>query len=386
MTSAPLLSSVNYQYFTRLLDWRKLSYQWAGQLPKVEGFDNYNQLISINQFFSTRPFGDPVDRTGTIQGPLNFQILRSWTVPQKSFTLDKVFESRVKHYTDQNCQLNLFWSGGADSTAMVVAFLKHAPDLDQLRLVYSPHSLYENRDFFEFVTKQFPKLTTLDFSGDVYLNHVFDGIVITGHGGDEFTASLDESFFDQVGAEGLQQDWRSFFQSKSASPALINFCEEYFAKSGRPINTVLEARWWFYTATKSQVYGSRDVSFLFNHKSVTPDQFASFFDCELFESYMWHNIDKIIEPGQEYKTYKKFLRRYVYDFYKNLDYLENTSKINSKQFRAYLSKKIELLDLRWICILEDATVVRTKNLPLLSQKEFVDAYGNSLDYLFNQPH
>jgi hypothetical protein len=386
MTSTPLLSSVNYQYFFRLLDWRKLSYQWAGLLPKVTGFDNYNQLININQFFSNQPFGDPVDRTGTIQGLLNFQILRPWAVPQTSPTIDKVFESRVKYYTDQNCQLNLFWSGGTDSTAMVVAFLKHCPDLDQLRLVYSPYSLYENRDFFEFVTKQFPKLNTLDFSGDVYLNHVFDGIVITGHGGDEFTASLDESFFDHVGAAGLQQDWRSFFRSKSADSALIDFCEEYFAKSGRPINTVLEARWWFYAATKSQVYGPRDVSFLFDHKSTTLNQFASFFDCELFESYMWHNIDKIVEPEQGYNTYKKFLRRYVYDFYKNLDYLHNTVKVSSMQFQAYRHKKIELLDLRWICILEDATVIRTKNLPLLSQKEFVDTYGNSLDYLFNQPN
>ena len=386
MTAAPLLSSVNYQYFARLLDWRKLSYQWAGLLPKVQGFDNYNRLISINQFFSNQPSGDPVDRTGTIQGPLNFQILRPWTVPQKSSTIDKVFESRVKYYTDQNCQLNLFWSGGADSTAMVVAFLKHAPDLTQLRLVYSPYSLYENRDFFDFVTKQFPKLSTLDFSGDVYLNHVFDGIVITGHGGDEFTASLDESFFDQIGAAGLQQDWRSFFRSKSADSSLIDFCEEYFAKSGRPIDTVLEARWWFYAATKSQVYGPRDVSFLFDHESTTLNQFASFFDCELFENYMWHNTDKIVESGQGYKTYKKFLRRYVYDFYKNIDYLENTGKINSMQFQAYRLKKIELLDLRWICMLEDATVIRTKNLPLLSQKEFVDAYGDSLDYLFNQPN
>lgn len=385
MISAPLLSSVNYQYFSRLLDWRKLSYQWIGTLPRVDGFSDYNKLIDINQIFSNRPFGDPIDRTGTISGLLKFQILRPWTIPQTSHNIDEVFRARVKYYTDQNCQLNLFWSGGTDSTAMVTAFLKHTDNIDQLRLVYSPYSLYENRDFFEFVTKQFPKLNTLDFSGDVYLNATFDGMVITGHGGDEFTASLDESFFDQVGANGLQQDWREFFRSKSADPALIDFCEQYFAKSGRPIDTVLEARWWFYAATKSQVYGPRDVSFLLDHPLQTLDQFVSFFDCELFESYTWHNTDKIVEPGGEYKTYKKFLRQYVYEFYNNVDYLENASKISSMQFHAYRSKKIELLDLRWIAMLEDATVIRTKNLPFLSQKEFDDAYGNSLDYLFNQP-
>jgi hypothetical protein len=214
---------------------------------------------------------------------------------------------------------------------------------------------------------------------------VFDGIIITGHGGDEFTASIDQSFFEQVGHKGLHQDWRSFFRSKSADSELIDFCEEYFAKSGRPIDTVLEARWWFYAANKNQMYGPMDVSFLFDHPGVTIDQFASFFDCSLFEHYMWHNIDKIVEPGSDYSTYKKFLRRYVYDFYKNLNFLENTSKISSMQFQSYRNKKIELLNLQWIGILEDVTVIRTKNLPLLSQKEFVDTYGNSLDYLFNQP-
>lgn len=383
--SKPLLQSVNEQYFFQLLDWRKLSYQRVGTLARVSGFPEYNHLIDINSIFSTLPFGDPIDRTGTVKGLLNFAISRPWQVPTHSQTIHNVFESRVKYYTDKNCCVNLFWSGGTDSTAMVVAFLNYAKDISQIRLIYSPYSLYENKEFFDFVTKAFPNLHTLDISGDVYLNHHYDGIVVTGHGGDEFTASLDQSFFDNVGADSLQQDWRSFFQSKFTDQNLMDFCEEYFARAGRPINTLLEARWWFYTAAKSHVFGSRDISFMFGQADLTPDRFSSFFDCEEFESYMWHNTDKIIEPGGDYKTYKKFLRQYIYEFDKNTNSLHNNGKVNSSQFQRYRWKKMELLDQRWLFILDDATVVRTKNLPLLSQKEFNNTYGTSLDYLFNMP-
>lgn len=387
MTSPlPLLASVNYQYFFKLLEWRNVQYTRVGSLFKAPGFTEYNHLIDVNTIFSSKPHGDLVDRTNSTKSPLNFRVFRPWQQAQQQSNIDDVFESRVKFYTDQNCCLDLFWSGGADSTAMVVSFLKHSPNLDQLRLIYTPYSLYENRDFFEFVIKEFPNLQTLDISGDVYINNNFNGIVITGHGGDEFTASLDESFFDKIGGTtGLNQDWRDFFLRESGNQQLIDFCEEYFQKSGKTINTVLEARWWFYASNKSQVFAPRDMSFLLNQHDTSLNKFSAFFDCQEFEDYMWHNTDKIIEPDGDYKTYKKFLRHYINQFYNNRDYLDNTAKINSMQFQFYRWKKIELLDLRWICILEDASVIRTDNLPLLSKKEFDAEYGNSLDYLFNTP-
>jgi hypothetical protein len=197
--------------------------------------------------------------------------------------------------------------------------------------------------------------------------------------------SIDDSFFDKVGSSGLHESWKDFFHRETKNQELIDFCEDYFLRSGRPINTVLEARWWFYASNKSQVFGPRDIGFMLNQSDLSLNNFSSFFDCQEFEDYMWYNTDEIIEPNGEYKTYKKFLRRYINNFYSNIDYLENTVKINSMQFQFYHWKKIELLDLHWICMLEDATVIRTKNLPLISKKEFDTAYGNSLEYLFNTP-
>jgi hypothetical protein len=253
----------------------------------------------------------------------------------------------------------------------VSSFLQHATHLDQLRVLYSPFSVYENREFFEYLKTNYPALDMLDISGDVYLETVFDGIMINGHGGDEFTASLDESFFNAVGFDGLHKSWRSLI----TDPVLQDFCTEYFALAQRPIETVLEARWWFYAATKSDIFPQRDKLF------TTTANASAFFNFSAFEDYMWHNTDKII-AGNDYRLYKEFLKKYIYEFDHNDNQYALAKKVNSPQFIWYTNKKIELLGQQWIAYLEDGTRIRTPSLPLLSELEFKKTYGDSLEYLY----
>ena len=263
------------------------------------------------------------------------------------------------------------WSGGIDSTCFVAGFLQHARNLDQLRLLYSPFSVYENRAFFEHIKKNYPTLELLDISGDVYLDTEFDGVLINGHGGDEFTASLDESFFEAHGYIGVHKPWQTLIQD----PELQYFCRDFFALAGRPIDTVLEARWWFYSIVKSQVFAPRDSVF-------SAAESSAFFDCNEFEDYMWHNTDKILTE-HDYSSYKKFLKKYIYDFDQNDQYYNNARKVNSFQFTWYTAKKTALKGQQWIACLTDNTLVRTPNLPLFSKREYEQTYGDSLDYLFN---
>ena len=253
----PLLSAINTEYFHRILDWQNKPYTIAGKLAKVDGFDSYNKLIDINSVFSSSPFGEPVDRTGSIAGPFKFAIQRPWQLPVQNISLEQVIEQRVRYYLGLNHPLNLCWSGGIDSTAMVAGFLQHTPNIDQLRIIYTPYSVYEHRAFFEYIKQQYPTLEMLDISGDVYIDTDFDGVMINGHGGDEFTASLDDSFFNKHGPDVLQQSWKKFFCEQN-SKTDIDFCQTFFSLAGRPIDTVLEARWWFYSITKTQVFSIKD--------------------------------------------------------------------------------------------------------------------------------
>lgn len=367
----PLLSLINPEYFYRILDWQHKPYQMVGSLAKVQGFDYYNNLINLNSLFSTFPAGDPVDRTQTITGPFAFEIQRPWQPPTLTNDFDQVMAQRVANYLNTKEKLNLCWSGGIDSSCLVAAFLKHTTHLDQLRVLYSPFSVYENQEFFEYLQKNYPTLDMLDISGDVYLETVFDGIMINGHGGDEFTASLDESFFDVVGFDGLHKPW----QTLVTDPTLQEFCKDFFALAQRPIDTVLEARWWFYACTKSQIFGPRDSAF------TTTASTSAFFNFQAFEDYMWHNTDKIIAEDS-YSSYKYLFKKYIHNFDHNDRFYSLARKVNSPQFTWYTQKKISLLGQQWIAYLSDGTAIRTPNLPLFSEKEFKNTYGDSLEYLF----
>lgn len=380
----PLLLATNIEYFHRILNWKNIKYEYAGNLFKVDGFTNHNKLTDINSIFSSFPFGEIVDRTNSITAPFKYKVLRDWTIPVSCMSFEDLMYNQVMRHVCTNKKINLCWSGGIDSTAMLVGFLKHAPDLSQLRVIYSPFSEYENRPFLELLRRDYPQLELLDISGNVYMNTYFDGIMINGHGGDEFLASLDDSFYEKVGGDGLYQPWKTYFRDHG-NDSLIEFSEQYFAKSGRPIETLLDARWWFYASCKSQVFQVNDNIFLTNQQGSKIEDTVGFYDNIDFESFMYFNNELIIENRHDYRTHKNFMKRYIFDFDKNEDYFINKSKSNSVQFAWYTFKKIIMLDMRWIARLSDSTVITTPNLPFFSKKEFDKIYGDSLDYLFNEP-
>ena len=373
--SLPIIYATQW-FFEKILKYHNIDYYGTTQF-KVKNFNQYNWLIDINGCFSTKPSGDIVDRTSTIQQPWKMHLKRPWVVPIKQLTLEQCFEKRIDELTQQNQKINLLWSGGIDSTAMVVGFLNHCANLSQIRILYSTYSIKENPYFYLLLEKN-QSIEMIEFSGDVYLNQNFDGIFVTADGADDITASLDDSFYQAIGYEKLNQSWKNLFFEKTNSVEFVNFCESYFQHSGRPIETVLEARWWFYTSCKIQKFPSLQAGILQDHQPLA----VGFFDCYDFEHFTFFNTNLII-PNKKYQSYKQFLKDYIYNFDHNKTYHENKQKENSNQLSLYRDKKMILQSTRYIMLLSDGTRIRTDNLPFLSEIEYRKKYGNTLDYLFN---
>lgn len=371
----------NNKFFSRVLDIHNLQYRYDG-LHKFTNFSDHSMIIAINEVFSKSPKHQPVDRTGLVTSPINYHIDRPWKIPSHQITLSQALQDRVKNLLNTQQHINLFWSGGIDSTTMVTAFLKHSPDRKQLRILYSPYSTYEHPGYLEFL-KKFADIELIDISGAVYINSQFDGIFITGDGGDELMGSLDESFFETHGYESLFKSWKDFFRQSNTSLKFIEFCEKHFAQSGRPINTVLEARWWFYATCKNtaMLYDTKLPYFL-DYDNFNLDMIHGFFDCYEFEKYVYWNIDKIM-PSSEYRSWKQPFKDYCYEFDGFESWANNKTKVNSGQTALYMEKKIILKNLRWIMILADGTRITTPSLPLFSKKEYTEKYGHQLDHLFN---
>jgi hypothetical protein len=384
-TDNSLVKSVNSQYYEKLMRFNDYTIiETVGNLYKVDGFDNYNQLLDINAVFSACPNYAPVDRTGMGLGPIRHSPERAWAIPTQQLTLAQAMQQRVAQLCEPKQKINLLWSGGIDSTAIAVAFLQHAPDLAQCRIVYSPWSTYEHPEFFELL-KQVPNLELLDNSGEAYLNMDLDGIVVSGNTGDEMHASLDASFFTKHGFDFLSTPWQDFFYQHKSDSNFIEFCKTHFAQSGREITTVLEARWWFYLSTKltSIINCTNLALFTADAKQFDPKRLIGFFDCDCYEQFIYFNVDQLI-LSNNYATWRQFLKDYCYQYDGFDDWRVNKTKFGSNQIQSYTFKKQILNNARNIMLLDNGERVATPNLPLFSQHEW-DCIKHQYVHVFRKP-
>ena len=103
------------------------------------------------------------------------------------------------------------------------------------------------------------------------------------------------------------------------------------------------------------------------------NKMQSFYDCDEFLSWAYYNIDYIFsEDG--YNNYKKPIKEYCFQFDKFENWYHNKIKFGSSQIQMYYYKKIILQDCRWIAVVDDGRVIRTPNLPFLSEDEFQKCY------------
>ena len=375
----PLISVLNGPYQQHLFDYHGLEYivpDGKAEQYKIKGFDEYNYLIDINRLFSNAASGDIIDRSESIRLPFNMHVQRPWKSVSNPLSIDKCFEIRVQEL-EKLGTINLFWSGGIDSTSVLIAFLKHATDLSKLRVLYSTFSVKENPNFY-YLLKGNKDIELVEFSGDIYLNQKLDGIFVSADVADDLTASLDDSFYTKYGWNFLHSPWEDFFFTENKNKDFVNFCEKFNSLAGNPIKTVLEARWWFYTNCKIQKFPLGWSPILNDNQGFV----QGFFDTYEFENFMYHDINNII-PKNDYRSYKQTLKDYIFDYNKDILYYRQKTKSNSLQLVYFNHKKAALKNTGYLLLLSNGTRVRTPNLPLVSEREYRNIYGNSLDYLFN---
>ena len=212
---------------------------------------------------------------------------------------------------------------------------------------------------------------------------------MSGNSGDEIHASIDQSFLENHGYETLHSPWQDFFIKQNNNDEFIDFCSQYFSLSGFNINTVLEARWWFYTSNKiTSILRESTVPMLMSGKHIDTNLISKifgFFDCYEYENFIYWNIPAVMKSSN-YNTWKQILKDYCFEFDKLQDWYLNKSKYHSIQLGIYTEKKIILNDNRYILILDNGERIQTPNLPFFSQVEFIENHGTTLDYLFNVPN
>ena len=384
MTSDRFIIFTVYPWFQKLLTYHGFTIQattakpdlWGGYHHKIKGFDHYNYLLDINRCFSRWPARDIFDRTRSIKMPFRIGSTEAWVPPNDhGATLTDCLVTRAKMIDQDYDCVNIMWSGGIDSTAMLVAFLQLPQRRSNLRVFYMIDSIKENPGFFLRLS-QMQEIEMIEIGGRVWLEGNFQGCTVGAGVCDDLTASLDKSFFDKLGYRGLQANWKDYFWNCNPDADFLEFCEHYFRLSGRPIDSLLEARWWFYFSCK--LY-ERQIQF---NRDPVHDPTIDFYYDPLLIAYFYHNTHRLIESDR-FECYKLELKEFIHAFYPDNHYLKYKEKYNSGNLVALDRKRNILQDSRAIMILDDNTVISTPNLPFLREKDYRSKYHRSLDILFN---
>jgi hypothetical protein len=209
----------------------------------------------------------------------------------------------------------VYWSGGIDSTLILTSVFKEI-NLTDVVICCSTASIDENPNFYKNFIQ--PNCKIIDINLEIPIN----GTHITGDCGDTVWAVLDSNVLNNpVSTPYLYKPWQDWANREEFSPILENrdiskdlffeYLTSFFQRSGREINTLFEARWWFYLLCKSQSKAMYKTAGSFN---LFPNiNLVHFFEHRYMDSWSWYNTDKIIK-GIDVNTYKQPAKEIIFAF------------------------------------------------------------------------
>ncbi|CAJ1421507.1 unnamed protein product [Effrenium voratum] len=330
-------------------------------------------LVGLSAFFRT-PL---IDRTGVLNQDCSLRLHILDPVPQKqasfckdlSTVMDERAVSLLSLADTKCCKLEVLWSGGIDSTSLLVALLRalhpgwrpseahqlidSAKEMDRLIVRCSADSIAEYPWFHEHVLLPLEKagaiaIETLADSEEVTM--LWEGpqsrITVTGECGDQiFGSQLLEAAF--VPSElypiyhlGLDAPWQDTLLQVLLDMGVIRpeykdrwlaWFTPFVAQSPVPIITTFDVLWWLNLACKWQTVCLR----LFQrrpHLSWSDlDRIVHFFQTEDFQqwSFVPENHAAKMADHKVWSTYKQPLKEYIFCYTQDRSYFNDKLKAGS---------------------------------------------------------
>jgi hypothetical protein len=325
----------------------KLNTIWSNEADPI-GYRNQPRYYKFNQHIV---FDSAPDPKLTNSKPLNVLI-----------------EDRVNQLANKGKLIKMFWSGGIDSTLATAALLPAIKHKDQLEIYLTCESLRENPLFYDYI-QQFNVRVRM-WSDDWAIPFGPKDLVVTGTSADEITGSLDRSFYDKQKV-WLNQPWQIFFKAQGFDAAFIERCEQLFSESQSPINTVFDARWWFYFYIRHTEFVRRDWGYnLENNLNCV----EAFYNTEEFDSWSLQNKESVI--GSEYCNYKQPFKDVIHRYWPNKDFQLNKEKVTSNLSIQWVIKKMSILNQQYLFIYKNAKgefkPFRPTQYPFVSKKDVLN--------------
>lgn len=301
-----------------------------------------------------------VDRSGVVKMPFNLIPYPDFEVPKDHKGFSKTYEQccdeRVKELVAKSDQLGvpiyLLYSGGIDSTTVLVSFMKAlTPDELKSRLVVllNQDSINENPNFYYNYVRKLCRISSSD-----RLTSLFDGkkIIVGGEHNDQLFGSdlvgkliRTDSSFDfkwPYNRENISKCFKIFgATSDVAIDHWITLVDQTAKEHHVELDTVFHFFWWLNFVFKWQSVFCRmllrvDSSLRTNiNTDFVQQYYHHFFSSKDFQRWSMANTDLKIK--NTWYTYKFTAKDLIYEFNKDADYRDNKLKVGSL-YRLFLQK------------------------------------------------
>jgi hypothetical protein len=307
----------------------------------------------------------PVDRTGTIRFPVRTTSLFPLpAIVPFSKSYEEICNARASELLQRmsalGCRMHVFWSGGIDSTLVLVSLLKNATaeQKEFITVLLSEESLAENPEFYK---RHIRGILKTDSS--MLLPYVIGGkdIVVNGEHNDQvFGSGAIGRMIQSAGIDIVHQSYSRdlFFRLFNAhthdvpvTNLYLDLFERLKAAAPVPVTTNFDYLWWINFALKWQTVYSRTLSFVSarNRECVTPEYlrtyYAPFYNTEDFQLWSMTNPDKKMKDT--WKTYKWPCKDIIYAFDGNKEYRDNKTKRNSLVHVIEQQSPFPFIDAQW---------------------------------------
>lgn len=292
-----------------------------------------------------------VDRSKAIQMPYNFNVSPNSEIPSIPVGFNKTYENicneRAIEILEKQKQLNipiyLLYSGGIDSTLVLLSLLKNKP-LNELKdilvVAMSPESIGENPNFYKnYIYGKLRIVSSENFNG------FFDGtkLVLGGEHNDQLFGSDVIAKINRVRpfSEALlpySKDYiAGFFKYKGMSEESANWWYNMLVWHSKQapceIKSNFDMLWWLNFCFKWQsVFYRILVRVAPNQRSnisqnFIDNYFVHFFNTPDFQ--IWSMTNSSLKINSSWDSYKHIAKEIIHAYDGNTEYMLNKSKIGS---------------------------------------------------------
>ena len=295
----------------------KVLYYHPNSFPEISARDEYRLAKSFGLHSPRFRIGFD-NKLDLIENPLT-DIPTNFTS-----TFEELTNRRAVELWDIGKPIRLWWSGGIDSTCALVSLLK-TKRLDTSLTVYlSKASVQENPRFYDLLVNKKVNLQWHSHEDYIYDNdQLWNGqtINVNGGGGDELFLAISSHTSIEEFFKIKDHDWINIMKD----PDMLKTTEKYIDMSPYKPKTCWELLWWFTRSIDDLLSRYLSPRFL-KDPSVYHLEYP-FFYTDYFEK--WALSNPYDGHNGDYRTYKWPMKKYIYDYDKNEEYLNTKQKESS---------------------------------------------------------